>query len=406
MCRCPSFPVDPETSLVLPSFPDSFLALHSGADFLDNSIAFPTPEFAFVQPHHPEPFAASDLTRGLPLPFILSQVCHHWRKILLATPELWSLVRFFLPSPPNQVQTWLARSAERPLTVRVRVDNLIITRRREAPVGWTAVNDPGLRALVKQSRRLIDFDVNMKGVWGFRDVLHQIGRSSPLQRLHTRNSLVDAGLGGLPLLRRNDLPDLTELSWYSKSLSDISRIPSYRNLTRLSGTFSEVNSLSEFFETIFESMPKLSVLDLAVKFSVERLPEDNLPHVVHDSLTSLTIAWTANHQWYPNQPVPPRTFVDRFLEHVTFPSLVNFAVTVGLGPGKPEVLSSFFIRHPALNTVHLVLPKCEMQLARSSQEAFGSVKILNELEDGSRVPTKVDLPPRNNWKVLKWKIGH
>ncbi|THU97677.1 hypothetical protein K435DRAFT_56098 [Dendrothele bispora CBS 962.96] len=361
--------------------------------------SFPPPDLGFHRPRQ---------SRTLRAPFVLTHVCRSWRTIALGEPFLWSFIRCQIPSPTELVTVWLARSQNRPLYIRVSTTRRVIG----GFDGLTSVqarkfmHDVSLNNLLWHCRRWVEADLNLwSGRGQLEEVLRRInGAGAPmLRRLHTRASILyGQNLSDDHPLSVNGLTQLTDLTWASDDLQDILAFPRYPNLTRFSGAFYTVQSLSEIFLLVFESMPELIDLELGVQNRFVFTPETDLyrwPSVVHERLSSLKLEWFGKH----DEATLCRVYIDRFLERVSFPLLTKFSLSCSLGDGEPDVLSGFLSRHTKLEDLVFSLPDYDMHLMR----AVGDDHDVSTLVSGSfMLPWRrtgpfdeITLPP-GKWVML------
>ncbi|KAK7440404.1 hypothetical protein VKT23_017040 [Stygiomarasmius scandens] len=342
--------------------------------------------------------------KTLRAPFVLTHVCQSWRSIVLATPYLWSFIRCRIPARVEQIPVWLGRSKGYPLYIKLSVIRGDIGGHLDGfkPVQPTNfMHDPSLNALLWHCKRWVEADLNLwSGHGQLENVLRRINGAAPmLRRLHTRSSILyGQNLSSDYQLSANNLPSLTDLTWASDELQDILSFPRYPNLTRFSGAFYTVQSLVSVFFIIFESMPELTVLELGIQKSFESLPETNLPHIVHECLTSLKLEWFGKH----NEYIGSRCYVNVFLEHVDFPSLTSFALFCGGGTGQSAALSGFLSRHPKLEALTFSFPDCDVRLVRCAEDHASSSELLStiNLPYASSVE-EITLPPGGNWVITK-----
>ncbi|KAJ7149554.1 hypothetical protein C8R46DRAFT_1125520 [Mycena filopes] len=77
--------------------------------------------FLPVYPDFPPPSGSTS-------PVLLSQICRHWREIALSTPRLWRAIKIVIrvsggkhPRALDRLTTWLARSADSPLSLHIHL---------------------------------------------------------------------------------------------------------------------------------------------------------------------------------------------------------------------------------------------------------------------------------------------
>ncbi|KAJ7186379.1 hypothetical protein C8R46DRAFT_1341827 [Mycena filopes] len=77
--------------------------------------------FLPVYPECPPPSGSTS-------PVLLPQICRHWREIALSTPRLWRAIKIVIrvsggkyPQALDRLTTWLARSAESPLSLHIQM---------------------------------------------------------------------------------------------------------------------------------------------------------------------------------------------------------------------------------------------------------------------------------------------
>ncbi|KAK7440408.1 hypothetical protein VKT23_017046 [Stygiomarasmius scandens] len=319
-------------------------------------------------------------------PTVLVKVCSRWRALVLPMTNLWSLMRFDLPLNPRRVQTWLDRTGDRPLSLRIAFKK----HAEQSPSNLC--EDASFDLLFLESHRWEELDIDLgefeeRQAYRFLDHINDHVPSLQHLRMRKRISLPSIFFG-IPQMQNYHFPRLTELTFRYRNIDDMMFLPSYRNLTFFRGTFWEVPSVSRVFGMIFGSMPQLLVLELSVKNSVQHNPSVNLQPVVHTNLTSFKLEWTAKR--YVDPPCGARRYLDSALENVTFPSLTNVSLISGPGSGDPRSFSSFFARHSALETVHISLPNYEVRLDRSPHSP-GSLKRL--FSNTINVPHQFDTSP-------------
>ncbi|KAK7440409.1 hypothetical protein VKT23_017047 [Stygiomarasmius scandens] len=336
-------------------------------------------------------------------PTVLIKVCSRWRAVTLSMTELWSFMRLKLPLNPQRVQTWLNRAGTRPLSLR------ITSKDRDGQDLSDMYQHASFQLLFLQSNRWVELDVDF-GYQSQRFLNHIRPHLPALQRLHMRKQSCQWMISSGTSQMVPHFPQLNKLVFSYHRIDETTSFPTYGNLTHFSGTFYEVSSLSRVFDIVFGNMPGLLVLELSVKNWVNQNPSFNLRPVLHRSLTSFKLKWTATR--HGDSSCGTRRYLDSALENVIFPSLTDVSLIAGPGAGDPEAFSSFFARHPTLDTIHISLPNYEVRLDRSPyapkslKRLFpNTINVPHGFDTSSRhARREIRLPQGANWGVVMEKF--